>query len=47
MAGRQQLEPLAVTICATVMVAASVQVIFESVRRLVDNSITVDLGVVH
>lgn len=44
--GRQQLEPLAVTICATVMVAASVQVIFESVRKLMENNISVDLGVV-
>lgn len=44
--GRQQLEPLAVTICSVVMIFASVEVIFESVRRLVGGSFEIDLTAV-
>jgi hypothetical protein len=44
--GRQPLEPLAVTICSVVMITASLQVIFESVRRLASSSLDVDVSVV-
>eukprot|EP01134_Creolimax_fragrantissima_P000343 CFRG0343T1 len=42
--GREQLEPIAVVVSAVVMVSASMQVIWESLKRLYENDISIDLS---
>ncbi|KNC86011.1 hypothetical protein SARC_01812 [Sphaeroforma arctica JP610] len=42
--GREQLEPIAVVVSAVVMVSASLQVIWESGKRLIGDDISIDLS---